>query len=193
LKHLFSIVTNDGDIELSTKLILTKFIEKCCSEAKSTKVQDQASELKFLLSLDLSVIKGFEEERNFSQDFTMSYLDDIVVEALEKGAPVYDSSRLQIPNFHQNRSRSPSLRFTPYNVMDESEWKSMSLFDEKNLSSSTTGSLKSPDVVWTMKGRAKRPETEDKEELLNLRDQDNKANVDSEIQASVIQDLSQWS
>ena len=194
MKHLFAIVTNDSDPDLSTKLLLTQFIEKCCCETKWTKVQDQASELKFLLGLDLSVLKSLESEKDYSQDFTMSYLDEIVVNALERGAPVYDPSLLQIPSFHLNRSRSPSLRFTPYNVMDESEWKSMSVF-ENNPSSSTTGSLKSPDVVWTMKGRAKRPETdEQEEELVNLRDQDNNSsNTESEIQAAVIQDLSQWS
>ena len=73
MKHLFAIVTNDSDADLSTKKLLTQFIEKCCCETKWTKVQDQASELKFLLGLDLSILKSLESKKDYSQDFTMSY------------------------------------------------------------------------------------------------------------------------
>ena len=74
--------------------------------------------------------------------------------------------------------------------MEESDWKSMSVL-ENNPSSSTTGSLKNtPDVMWTSKGRVKKETTETSED----HDHDGVSDsTENEIQADVIQDLSQWS
>jgi hypothetical protein len=193
LKHLFGILTTNLQPDFPNKLLLTDFLDKCRYETNSAKVQDQAAELQLLLNLDWSNIKDLQSEKDFSQDFTMSYLDGIVVSALEQGAPVYDPHTLSIPDFQKNRSRSPSLRFTPYNVMEESEWRNMSLFENKP-SSSTTGSLKNtPEVVWSMTGRAKKEADEGSNVILDINEQENVTDTGSEIQAAVIQDLSQWS
>merc|ERR1739838_1075194 len=85
----------------------------------------------------------------------------------------------------KNRSRSPSLRFTPYNVMEESEWRNMSIFENKP-SSSTTGSLKNtPEVIWSMTGRAKKDADDGNNVILDINDQENVTDTGSEIQAAV--------
>ena len=193
LKHIFGILTTNLQPDFPNKLLLTDFLDKCRYETNSAKVQDQAAELQLLLNLDWCNIKDLESEKDFSQDFTMSYLDGIVVSALEQGAPAYDPYTLRIPDFQKNRSRSPSLRFTPYNVMEESEWRNMSIFENKP-SSSTTGSLKNtPEVVWSMTGRAKKEADGGSNVILDINDQENVTDTGSEIQAAVIQDFSQWS
>ena len=102
LKNLFAIITRGKHPEiLLLKVLLTEFLDKCCFETNSTKIQDQANELKLLLGLDWSKIRNLESENDFSEDFTLSYLDDIVVLALEQGAPAYDPSPLQIPRYYK--------------------------------------------------------------------------------------------
>ena len=87
-------------------------------------------------------------------DFTCSYLDSVVVRALEQGvAPTYDPEYGFTNELAKVQSVSKSLRIAPYNVVTESDlhW-SVSRHKNPSSSSSYSASAHAPEV-WTLKGR----------------------------------------
>jgi len=192
LRHIFHLLTTGN---LNNFEDLSKFLQKCqSSKNASNNVCDHVHELQMLLSMMPEIDLACDKQNSAPlEDFTLSYLDHLVIQALEEGSPSYDPNGLDLPDAPMTRSRSPSLRITPYNVMDESEWRSMSLFSPRseNAPSSTTSSSKNPPAtIWTMKGRVKDEIEVQKEDKTNP---DETRKEDSDFKASVIQDLSQWS
>ncbi len=193
LRYFFALVTTTNDSEILKQDKLADFLEEAGQKSESNvQIQHLIEELKLCLEL-VPQIKGSHNDLDLSRDCSMSYLDKIVVQALMNGAPIYDSSSLAVPDVQ--RSRSPSLRITPYNVMDKSEWKSLSSpknSELKSNSSTASGSLKpAPPVVWTAHGRVKTEQVQESTE--DPSEKCDKSDKDSKIQMSVIQDLKQWS
>ena len=91
-------------------------------------------------------------------DDFLSFLDQEVINSLEKGHAPYQPSKasdmkkrcLALSNSHMEE-KSSAFNFTPYNVLSEkSPSKEMK---KKDVSSSETSN--SVDPVWTLKGRSK--------------------------------------
>ena len=156
-------------------------------------VQDLVHELLFVLELsdkisDLSLVPN---EKSF--DCTLTYLDNFVVEALEKGAPIYDPCKILVPI--QSESKSPTLRFTPYNVMSDSEWKAVSVFSPKSESNLSSGSLKATNTpeLWTLKGRIKTEQDIQDSKASTSQSGESKEDVKVlDFEESVIQDVNLW-
>ena len=123
----------------------------------------------------------------------MTYLDDFVLNSLQNGAPIYNQQKSLVSV--QPEAKSPSLRFTPYNVMSESEWKTISAFSPRSDSNLSSGSFKTGAAVevWTLKGRVKDPEkpaNESSTTAVQSCDEPNEKVLD--FQESVIKEVNEW-
>ena len=179
LNSIFTIITEDE--KLAEPEELGNFLHQC---AETTDLNDQIDELKMIIKLvphlkDNLQANGSED---FYHDCTMSFLDQVVIEAIQEGGAIYDPNLLKVPVVENQRSRSPSLRFTPYNTMDESEWRSM-ISSPKSDIKSTTSSNSSKNIVWTAQGRVK-----EEDQISTSKNDETK----DELEASVIQDLKEW-
>lgn len=188
LKSIFVLLTKSfegsGD-SISDMEPLTRFLSSMANH-ESSQVQDLVCELQMILTVLPKAMPFTKDHLDLSRDYTLSYLDHVLVKALENGASSYAPKKLQVP-LHAN-SRSPSLRFTPYNVMEESEWRSISLMSPiGNPSSASGGTRTSVPEVWTLQGRIKKVEDINTAEPIKFMESDAEG-----FEESVIQDLSQW-
>ena len=189
LHHLFDISTAALNGHEIPKEHIKQIIKDTLKEHESLLVQDLIKELSFILGLsekinDLSILN------ENTIDCTLTFLDEFVVEQLENGAPIYDPDKILVPILPE--SKSPALRFTPYNVMSESEWKTISTFSQKSESNLSSDSFKAATPeVWTLKGRIK--EDEKRLKTSTSFSDDSKENAKLvDFEESVIQDVNQW-
>ena len=152
LRHLFSIVSSASN-QLPVQSLREFFAEaKACTIAPT--IQDAIHELDVILAILEKTGLGYSTIN--INDFTCSYLDSVVVRALEQGASTYDSEHgFRKETFLSAKSQSvpKSLRITPYNVMSESDLHlSMSRTKNPSSSSSYSAGAHAPEV-WTLKGR----------------------------------------
>ena len=200
LQHLFYMATNLFKYKNFPKKIIKDALvdEFHLQNHESVIVQDLVHELLFVLDLPDSIVtEGASTPCENSIDDTMTYLDDFVVNALQKGAPIYNPEKTLLSI--QPETKSPSLRFTPYNMMSESEWKTISAFSPKSDSNLSSGSFKTGAAVevWTLKGRVKDPEKPANESTAavvhssdeSIGEQNEKV---LDFQESVIKEVNEW-
>ena len=189
LRHLFSIVTSvpvdrlpEIDQSLNEFLAKTKI---SCSEAYG--VQDAIHEIEIIFAvLDTAKLDNVIIDES---DFTCSYLDTVIVKALEQGQANFYNAE-SYASFKDNSSNQllascKSLRITPYNVM--TEW--IASHKNPSLSSSSHSTAGAADV-WTLKGRrdSSLHVDEASETILNS----NAPNKSQSFEESAIEHLQQW-
>ena len=196
LRHLFLLITKSmaEDSILFPKDDLITFLDSISHS--SEKVQDQIYEIKTVLHMSQDISGNFPQSFENDIDCTLSFMDDFVLKSLEKGAPIYDPDKILVSTYPE--TKSPTLRFTPYNVMSESDWKSISssALSPKSESNLSSGSSKAPEV-WTLKGRVKPdPEVQDTGSInssgSNSKDSTSTTKRNLDFEESVIQDIDQW-
>ena len=197
LQHLFYMATNLPKYkDFPRKIVKEALVDEFhLQNHESLIVQDLVHELLFVLELPDSIltdeISSFSNEHSI--DHTMTYLDYFVLNSLQNGAPIYNPQKSLVSV--QPEAKSPSLRFTPYNVMSESEWKTISAFSPRSDSNLSSGSFKTGAAVevWTLKGRVKDPEkpaNESSTTAVQSCDEHNEKVLD--FQESVIKEVNEW-
>ncbi len=178
-----------------------------CTNSEHGAIQDHADELESLCDIlansNVTLPTSTRLDCDTISDFNLSYLDEIVVSSLAKGSAPYSpqkANKIQQMATVSPTSRSPSLRLTPYNVLEETEWKKP-LGSIMSQSSSGAGSdpgiARSPRAaeVWTLKGRRANENPGGVATPSPLTSPSPKSNLPKEkpiIDLDAIQDLDNW-
>ena len=193
LKHLFNVITT-RDLEIHTLKRLTGFLCTLKTNCLTDAVQDAIEELEIVLKVvDADAMKEIPKFEGHPADFTCTYLDHVVVKAIEQGYPVYQSTDIFKDVLTSHAITTPkSLRFTPYNLMTESsDILSTSINRQKNPSSSSGSAAKVPEV-WSLKGRKHEVVEPLDEHEVRVASPTNKPLSQQTLGDSVIEDINEW-
>ena len=204
LQCLFNVITSRRlPLEISTTQRLTEFFsalkkKHCLSDS----LQDATEEMEIILAVMtdemvdlLGCSIGSEHD---STDYTCSYLDTVVIDAVENGSPVYQTNDDSVI-FKDVQLSSPipkGLRFTPYQIQNESELLSsviVPLNRSKHHSRSSSSSASKLTEVWSLKGRKKEAEQGDHERVLSISSPPrSKSSNQQNFEESIIEDVNEW-
>lgn len=108
-----------SNLETRNMVDIQDFIDQCATLNTSLKVKDMAFELSFLLPQLEEVRKALKEtESPDITDFSLTFLDDVVLDALK----TKDAHPYLVPKQFQQEKRVPDLsglKLTSYQVLDE--------------------------------------------------------------------------
>lgn len=199
LQYLFNVITSrKAPLEMPTTQRLTQFFSVLKKRCLSDTLRDATEEMEIILAVlkdervDLSDCIGSEVD---STDYTCSYLDTVVINAIEKGSQVYQTDGDAVVFKDVFSSPTPKgLRFTPYQIQNESELLlSMMPNRSKNHSRSSSSSASKLPEVWSLKGRKKEAE-QDEQEAVKAFSQSPKPHPSNQqnFEDSIIEDVNEW-
>ena len=155
------LVTRTGEIFESVEEFL-----KDCEHHGEDSIKQTAEEVQLVINNTRSKLEPSHIHQQ--QDWTFSFLDQMVYRSLNEGAKPYipKSLRLMETSKHMARASSPKLQLTPYNILQQSETP----VESRGVSICSQPGLDSPLQVWTLEGRMRQNNKEDKDSEEDTKD-----------------------
>jgi len=179
LNAIQKLVTRTGELYESVEEFL-----KDCTTHEEDSVKQTAEEVQIVINNTMNKLKPSQIHQ--PQDWTFSFLDQMVYKSLNEGGKPYipKSLRLIETPKRMTRASSPKLQLTPYNILPQSDTP----VESRGVSICSQSGLDSPVQVWTLEGRMTTPAKENKKEDKDSERDAKDHNADCRLEMALTED-----